>query len=176
MNHVSRQKLSIFATVLLFWGASASGTTTVPFTPQRYVQFNKIIVEGVFISDEEVPIENRIVNSTGWIYPTNWACVVVDSLLQQTEETSYATGDTICFRYTTSYKSYNPDKPGLTEGIVWGDEPLRASIGQHGLYAFHFMKDGECRRSSWFAIDDSRVSGIYDVLNKLAADSNELGE
>jgi hypothetical protein len=173
MGHVTREKLGIIATVLLCSVAGASGTTTVPFTAERFVHSYELIVEGVFISDEEAPIENRIVSSTGWIYPTNWACVVVDSVLKQPKEKSYAIGDSLYFRYTTSNRSYNPERPGLVQQVGGSEEPVRILIGQNGLYAFHFMSDGEIRRGSWFAEDDSRVNEIYEELNKLAADSVE---
>jgi hypothetical protein len=176
MNLVSSEKLGVFVTVLLLSVADASGTTTAPFTAERFVQSYELIIEGVFVSDEEVPIENRIVSSTGWIYPTNWACVVVDSLIKQPEGRPYAAGDTICFRYPSSYKSYHPDKPDLMEGVGGSEEPVRIPIGQIGLYSFYFMNDGECRRGSWFAEDDSRVNKIHDYLQKTADNSIDIVE
>jgi hypothetical protein len=168
--------LTIFAAVLIILSAEALGSTSQPYTPADYVKYSSLIVDGILISDEVARIENRFVSKDGWITATNWACVLVDSVLHQSKGRSYATGDTICFRYPTSDNSYHPDKPGLVQMSHGSSGPLSFIIGRNGLYSFNILDDGECRKGSWFFLDDSLVSGIYDVLNKLAADSIGHGE
>jgi len=107
--------LTISTAVLIVFSVEALGSTSHPFTPVYYVKFNSLIVDGVLISDEVARIENRFVSKDGWITATNWACVLVDSVLHQSKGRSYATGDTICFRYPTSDYSYHPDKPDLVQ-------------------------------------------------------------
>jgi len=141
----------------------------IGYVPELYVVWNKIIVEGVIISDVAVEPQPWVSGVSG-LFPTNRGTIVVERVLRRSSDYFVSRGDTVRFRYPTSNFTVPRDDGSITFAMEICDfENLE--VGRAGLFSFRLHKEHGLVPGYSFLTTDTQREEVLELLAEVAADS-----
>lgn len=159
--------------MLSLFPLSDASPSAWPYHPALFVYHSRLIVEGELLSDRGVDYSECIADrQTGWRFPSNAACVRIHRVLHQACGLSYATGDTVCFRYRTEiYASTEPKgtRSLAVTGLVY--ENAGIGVGCVAVFSVDRANDGGLLRGPWSPLDEERVAEVEEFIAALEANT-----